>query len=562
MCGSDDVVTRQPTFDALDRPFRAAPQPRSVGDVETKLGDADRVRGAELIAATCLATDLAMGFPFEHGLRATAMTMRLSERHGVDPATTAQAYHASLLMYVGCLADAHVATNIFAGSLEEHMTPAQFGSRAEIIRGVARALPESGAPPSRRIVEVARRFPRAAARVRPQFAAMCEVAELLADGIGLPSDVPKLFPYLTERWDGKGVLGRARADAIPLPIRLMHVARDAAFQRVIGGDAHAVETIRQRAGHAFDPDIARTFVLHASEMFRAADDPSMWDVILAAEPEPHVWLVGEAIDRALRAIGISAEISSPYLAGHSAGVAERAVAGARACGLDEDDVRRLRRAGLLHDVGRVAVHPRVWEMRGPLDADAWEQVRLHAYHVERVIRRSPFLAALGAIACAHHERLDGSGYHRALPAAGLPPPARLLAVADVYQALMEPRAYRPGYDVDQAAEILRDEARAGRLDAEMVGAVLQGAGQPAPRIERPAGLTDREVQVIGLLARGFQTKQVGRALGISVKTADRHIQNAYRKIGVSTRAGAAVFAMEHGLVPWGVLPIADRPRDA
>ncbi len=293
---------------------------------------------------------------------------------------------------------------------------------------------------------MAKRFPRAAARVRPQFTAMCEVAELLALSIGVPGDVPTLFPYLTERWDGKGVLGRARGDAIPLAIRLMHVARDAAFQRVIGGDAHAVETIRQRAGHAFDPDVARTFVLHASEMFQAADDPSStWDVILAAEPEPHVSLGGEAIDRALTAIGASAEISSPYLAGHSAGVAERAAAGARACGLDEADVRRVRRAGLLHDVGRVAVHPRVWEMRGPLDADAWEQVRLHAYHVERVTHRSPFLVALAAIACAHHERLDGSGYQRGLSASGLPPLARLLAVADVYQALMEPRAHRPAY---------------------------------------------------------------------------------------------------------------------
>ncbi len=532
------------------------------GDVKTKPGDADRVRGAELIATTCLATDLAMRFPFEHGLRATAMTMRLAERCNVDRATATQAYHASLLMYVGCLTDAHVTTSIFAGTLEVHTTPAQFGSRAEIMRGVARALPESGAPPSRRIVEVARRFPRAAARVRPQFAAMCEVAELLADGIGVPRDVPTLFPYLTERWDGKGVLGRARGDEIPLAIRLMHVARDAAFQRVIGGDAHAVETIRQRAGHAFDPDVARTFVLHASEMFQAADDPSStWNVILAAEPEPHVSLDGEAIDRALTAIGASAEISSPYLAGHSAGVAERAAAGARMCGFDEADVRLVRRAGLLHDVGRVAVHPRVWEIRGPLHADAWEQVRLHTYHLERVTHRSPFLAAFAAIGCAHHERLDGSGYHRGLPAAGLPPLARLLAVADVYQALMEPRAYRPAYDVDQAAGILRDEAKAGRLDAEMVVAVLQGAGQPAPRIERPAHLTDREVQVIGLLARGFQTKQVGRKLGISVKTADRHIQNAYRKIGVSTRAGAAVFAIEHGLVPWGGLPIADRPRE-
>jgi DNA-binding NarL/FixJ family response regulator len=105
------------------------------------------------------------------------------------------------------------------------------------------------------------------------------------------------------------------------------------------------------------------------------------------------------------------------------------------------------------------------------------------------------------------------------------------------------------------------EAGAGRYDADAVAAVLDAAGQPVPRIERPAGLTDREAEVVGLLARGLQTKQVGRSLGISTKTADRHVQNAYRKIGVSTRAAAAVFAMEHGLATWGELPISDPDRD-
>jgi DNA-binding CsgD family transcriptional regulator len=89
-----------------------------------------------------------------------------------------------------------------------------------------------------------------------------------------------------------------------------------------------------------------------------------------------------------------------------------------------------------------------------------------------------------------------------------------------------------------------------------VTAVVESAGQRAPRVERPAGLTEREAEVVALLARGMQTKQVARALGISVKTADRHIQNAYRKIGVSTRAAATLFAMEHGLLAWGEFPIA------
>ncbi len=423
------------------------------GDVETKPGDAEEVRGAELIAATCLATDLAMGFPFEHGLRATSMTMRLAERCDDRSPTASQAYHASLLMYVGCMTDAHATMQIFAGSMEEHMTPAQFGSRGEILRGVARAIPHAGAPPQRRIVEVARRFPRAAMRVRPQFEAMCEVAELLADRIGVPGDVPKLFPYLTERWDGKGVLGRAQrrrdpardpADACRARRRVP--ARDR-WRSPCGRDDPAPGGSRVRP--------PRCTHLRPS---RVGDVPGRRRPLIGVGRGPRrgtpATPLAQTATRSTApstAIGTFAELASPYLAGHSAGVAERAAAGARACGLDDADVRLVRRAGLLHDVGRVAVHPRVWEMPGPLDADAWEQVRLHAYHADRVADRSPFLASLASIGCAHHERLDGSGYHRGLPAAGLPPLARLLAVADVYQALTEPRAHRPAYRVDEAA---------------------------------------------------------------------------------------------------------------
>ena len=122
--------------------------------------------------------------------------------------------------------------------------------------------------------------------------------------------------------------------------------------------------------------------------------------------------------------------------------------------------------------------------------------------------------------------------------------------------MTEPRPHREPHPPERAAQILAEEASAGRLDPDAVAAVLEAAGQRAPRLERPAGLTEREVEVVAMLARGLQTKQVARALGISVKTADRHIQNAYRKIGVSSRAAATLFAMEHGLVAWGELPIA------
>jgi HD-GYP domain-containing protein (c-di-GMP phosphodiesterase class II) len=242
--------------------------------------------------------------------------------------------------------------------------------------------------------------------------------------------------------------------------------------------------------------------------------------------------------------------------GHSAGVAELATAAGRRWGFEDAELVAIRRGALVHDVGRVAIPVRIWQQAAPLTPDDWEGVRLHAYHSDRVLTHSQFLAALSPVATFHHERLDGSGYHRGATGAALSRPARLLAAADVYHAMTESRPHRPALTPERAAQELGREVRAGRLDADAVTAVIEASGQRAPRVERPSGLTAREAQVVGLLARGLQTKQVARALGISIKTADRHVQNAYRKIGVSTRVAAALFAMEHGLAAWGELPIS------
>jgi HD-GYP domain-containing protein (c-di-GMP phosphodiesterase class II) len=508
------------------------------------------VRAAEVIAAACLATDLGMGFPFEHGLHGTLMAMRLADVLDVDRETESQTYYASLLMYSGCTTDADIAARIFAGRRSESITPVQFGSTAEALRGFIRALPSPHDLPHRRAFEVARHLVPAARFRNAHFAALCEVAEMMAKRLGLPPELHKLFVHLTERWDGKGVLKRAKEDEIPLPVRIVHVARDAAYQRIVGGDDHAVEVIRRRGGHAFDPAIARRFVERAPKIMAAAEElDSAWEAILAAEPRPWLTLEGESVNEALAAIGDFADLVSPHLSGHSRGVAELAVAAARLCGFGPSDVTLMQRAGFVHDVGRVGIDPRIWQRPAALTVDEWERVRLHPYFTERVLLRSGFLASLADVACAHHERLDGTGYHRRVSATTLTPGARLLAAADVFHAMRESRPHRGRRSPEEAAELLSEEARAGRQDSEMVAAVIEAAGQPAPPVERPAGLTEREAEVVGLLARGLQTKQVARRLGISIKTADRHIQNAYRKIGISTRAAATLFAMEHGLVP-------------
>jgi len=497
-----------------------------------------------------------MGFPFEHGLRGTIIAMRLAERLGVDRDTAAQTYYACLLAHAGCTTDAHATAGVFGGSLTVNLQPRLYGSGREVVSGFIRAIPEPDSSAPKKALQIVRRLPRAAREQRPHLVAICEVAQILGAGVGVPASVQEILAFLTDRWDGRGPLHRARGDALPLAMRIVHVAQDANLQLNLHGDKIAVDIIKQRAGHAFDPEVAGCLAEGATDFFWADDDASAWDETLSLEPRPHLILEGEAVDRALQAMGNFADLISPYFTGHCVGVADLVEAASEHCRLSQAEATALRRAALFHDLGRVAIDVRTWEKPGPLSPDEWERVRLHPYHAERVLTRSPFLESLGRIAGAHHERLDGSGYHRGASGQQLPLTARLLAAADAYQAMTEPRPFRAALPPDRAADTLANEARAGRLDADAVTAVIEGAGQAAPRLERPAGLTEREAEVIAMLSRGAQTKHIGRALGISAKTADRHIQNAYRKIGISSRAAATLFAMEHGLVSWGELPIA------
>jgi HD-GYP domain-containing protein (c-di-GMP phosphodiesterase class II) len=521
---------------------------------------ADRVRAAEVVATICLATDLGMGVPFEHGLQTNLIASRLAQRLGVDRETERRVYYGSLLAHAGCTTYAHVSADIFGSPLVENLHPVIFGSQREILGGILRALPDADRSRPRRAIQAVRRLPRAAREQRPHFAAMCEVIQRLGRGFGLPRDVTDPLAHLVERWDGKGVLGRSRGDEMPLPIRIGQVAVDAAFQRMLSGPQEAARKARDRAGGAFDPEIAGCLADHADEIL-AQEDGSAWDEVLEREPGGPLVLEGEAVDRALVAMAGFTDLVSPYLTGHSTGVAELAHAAAERCRVESERLIAVRRAGLVHDLGRVAVHPRIWGKPGSLTPDEWEEIRLHPYQTERILSRSAFFSALAPVAAAHHERLDASGYHRGVSAAELGLAARVLAAADAYHAMREPRPHREPLSPERATEELGREASDGRLDADAVAAVLEAAGQQAPLLERPAGLTEREAEVITLLARGLLTKQVARELGISVKTADSHIQNAYRKVGVSTRAGATLFAIESGLIAWADMPQAGATAD-
>ncbi len=303
------------------------------------------MRTAEVVATLCLATDLAMGFPFEHGLHATQIAARLGERLGIDVKTASETYYACLLSYCGCTADAEIAAEIYGGDLAANFVPLFYGSQREILAGVVRALPnpEDSAPV--RAIQIARRLPKAARSSKAHMVAQCEVGEMLAERLGLPSSMRGLFFTLTDRWDGKGPLGRAKRDEIPLAVRIANVAGDAAVQHLFGGVEHAAAVIRERAGGAFDPQIAGCLADNAAEILTRDREGSAWEETIASEPHPWLTLEGEEIDRALAAMGAFADLVSPSFVGHSAGVAALSEASAERSrlGVSERDANSARR---------------------------------------------------------------------------------------------------------------------------------------------------------------------------------------------------------------------------
>jgi putative nucleotidyltransferase with HDIG domain len=366
--------------------------------------------------------------------------------------------------------------------------------------------------------------------------------------MGLSEQIQLSLRHLYERWDGKGMPGDLSGEQIPLAVRLMQVAQDADVAFQVGGPELAGRVLRERAGHLLDPQAVAAFEAVGDRVFDDLDAPSIWDDALASEPGPQPVIGEDRLDDCLSAVADFADLKSMWTVGHSRGVAELAEEAAVVAGLPAADVLLVRRAALVHDIGRVAVPVGVWAKPGPLTRAEHEQVRLHAYHSERVLDIVPGLRPLARLAGSHGERCDGSGYHRGSRSGDLPLTAWLLAAADCYRAMREPRAYRDALDARTAADELCREAEAGRLAPEAANAVLVAAGQPRAPVFRPAGLSERECQVLGLLARGLTTKQIARRLGISPKTCDHHIQRVYGKAGVSTRAGATLFALEHGLV--------------
>ncbi|HVU61638.1 MAG TPA: HD domain-containing phosphohydrolase [Mycobacteriales bacterium] len=495
---------------------------------------------AEVAALLAVAQDYSFGQPAGAQLRAAVLAQEFASAAGFDELERGDVWWTSTLRFLGCTGHAYETALVLGDEIDLRARSLRFdsGNLVEVFRemlnragpgrsGLGRVGPMLG------LLATGKRF------AAENFRAACEVADAFALRLQLSESVRGALAANFERWNGRGLPAGLEGAEIPRPMRLAQISQEFEVYARFDGVDTAVRVVGARSGKSYDPTLAHVVCQEGPRVWGEVGALDPWDEALSRAPST-LTLDPAATRECLLVLADFADLKSPWTIGHSRAVAE--LVGA-VCGDSAAD------AALVHDLGRVAVANTVWDKAGSLTRDERDRVETHTLVTDQLLRRIPYLCAFADIAVAAHERLDGSGYHRRLGGGHLAETARVLAAADCYQAMVSERPHRAAHSPVEAAAELRAMAKAGMLGAEAIEGVLAAAGHPrSARAAFPGGLTAREAEVLGLLARGLTTRQIAARLVISPKTADHHIQSIYSKIGSSTRGAAALFATEHGLV--------------
>lgn len=509
------------------------------------------LRLADLLAGLSMVADLGYGFPMGQAMRSCTVGVALAHKLGLPDDDVVDVLYTSLLLHVGCIGFSHEMWVHFGDEYVANRAGdrTNFADPRDIL-GTLIPHSTSQLRPAARLKAATFIVTSGRAFGRQYDTTVCEVGRDTARRIGLPDGVQRALYEAKEWWNGGGTPDGLKGEEIALAARIARVAAAVTSFGDLGGTEVAVHALTDRAGGMFDPTVVAAFAADPSVLDDAqAGDPRAR--VLDMEPAPFLETNPADLPRVAAAFGSLADLKTPYMTGHAEGVARLATATAIALGLDAGTVDLVQLAASLQDVGRVGVSNAVWEKPGRLTSAEWEQVRLHAYYSERILATSEALEPVGRLVALHHERLDGSGYHRSCAARDLTPPARILAAADAFQAMTERRAHREALTPEQAGAELVAEAQDGRLDPVVVSAVIEAAtGRKTQRRRdpQPAGLTEREVEVLRLVARACSNREIAEHLHISRRTAEHHVQHVYTKIGVSSRSAAALFALQHDLL--------------
>ena len=440
---------------------------------------AGEVRLSKVVAAMSYALDLTEGEPPGHAIRTCIIGMRLGEAIGLDAATRSRLFYALLLKDAGCSANSAKMAALFGADdhvLKRSSKRVAWSERLPAFIWAVRGVAPDG--PIRARLDRLRAIKAEGEVTRQLMRARCDRGADIALLLGLDAETAEGIRALDEHWDGGGQPHALRGEEIPLLGRILCLAQTLEIFHAAGGVDAAWRVARRRRGRWFDPalvDALATFL--ADRPFWAALDAGNAG---AWEPPDRVLRADDArLDRIAAAFAGVVDVKSPWTYHHSDRTCLVVLGLATARGAEPDALRDLRRAALLHDIGKLAISNRILDKPGRLTTRELALIKQHPLITERILARVPGCEHLTQLAGAHHERLDGGGYPRGLAAHELTMSMRLLAIADVYEALTSDRPYRSALDPDRALAVIRQEVPQ-RLDPEafafLVGLVAEDAG--------------------------------------------------------------------------------------
>ena len=430
----------------------------------------------DVIAGLSRALDITEGHPAGHAARSCLIGLQLAAVLAVDEAGRTDLFHALLLKDAGCSSNAARLNQLVGGSDHEakravwltdwrrwseklNYTVA-FAGRGE---GLLRRLG--------RLTRLAAVGPKAEQQL---FQIRCDRGAAIALDLGLSRATAEAIRAMDEHWDGGGLPAGLRGHDIPLLAQIVGIAQVTEIFWQQADVRTAMDVLKRRAGRWFSPALVRAArVVARNERF--------WHDLRTGDPVELLHAVAPALvatdaaglDRVVDAFAGVIDAKSPFTHDHSRRVADYAVAAAEILGFSAERLTRLRRAALLHDIGKLGVSNSVLDKPGSLTPDEWTAMRAHTRHTFEILERVPVFREVAFDAACHHERLDGSGYHLGLSGVALSPSARVLAVADVTDALRSDRPYRAGLAIDRVAGMLTADAASGKMCPQSVTAMVE-----------------------------------------------------------------------------------------
>jgi HD-GYP domain-containing protein (c-di-GMP phosphodiesterase class II) len=378
----------------------------------------------------------------------------------------------------------------------------------------------------------------------------CEVAELFARQLGFPDYVQQTLRFQWERWDGKGMAYRVKGPAIPRTARVLYLAQVLELMYHFAGPEATQALAQEKRGTRFDPEAVDAFLTltQQTNFWNTFEEQSTQEALLARRPPTAADCAqADQIEHVCETLADFVDLKTRDNWHHSRTVAETAVGIGTALGMKTSELTKLRHAALIHDIGKVAIPASILAKGERLSSSEWETYRLHVYYTQRILERVAPLQELAPAASAHHEWINGQGYHRRLRGEQFPLHGRILAVANSYAKLLQ--------QGDQTDVLDQMRSQVGtqfdRVCYEaLVTSLTQGPGlqSASPKSRKVGGLTDRETEVLRLLAQGHNTPQIARTLHISKKTVEHHLSHIYNKIDVTCRTAAVVYAVQQGIV--------------